>query len=85
MRPVFVDFKLITDNVGGRIDLPVNVNSVISILAITIPGKLKDATGQPIAKAATGLNTGFTIITVDHNPKEVQRMLEGVQNGKDAD
>ena len=82
MRPEFVDFKLITGDTGETTLLPINVNSVISIVAITVPGLLKGPDGSSIAKAATGLDVGFRIIPVDHNPAEAQAMLEG--KGNDA-
>lgn len=77
MRPEFVDFKLITGDAGETTLLPVNVNSVITIVAITVPGLLKGPDGSPIAKGATGLDIGFRIIPVDHNPVEARAMLEG--------
>lgn len=77
MRPEFTDFKLITGRKGETTLQPINVNSVISIVAITVPGLLKGPDGEPISKAATGLDVGFRIIPVDHNPAEAQRMLEG--------
>ena len=80
MRPEYTDFKLITPE--GTTDLPVNVNSVISIMSITVPGLLKGPDGSSIAKAATGLDVGFRIIPVDHNPEVVRAMLEG--KGNDA-
>ena len=83
MRPEFEDFKLITGE-GETTLLPVNVNSVITIVSITVPGMLKGPDGSPIAKAATGLDVGFRVIPVDHNPVEVRAMLEGKSSLKIA-
>jgi hypothetical protein len=76
MYPKFVTFKLVTDS-GNTTDLPVNPMSVISVLAITIPGKLSGPSGEPMSKKGAGLDIGFRIIPVDHTPEEAQAMLEG--------
>lgn len=80
MRPEFVIMKMVTEN--GSVDVPINPNLVIRLLAITIPGLLKGPDGASMSKAGTGLDVGFSIIPVDHNPAEARAMLEG--KGNDA-
>lgn len=76
MYPEFVTFKLVVGK-GKTTDLPINPMSIVSILAISIPGMLKGPDGEPISKPGAGLNCGFDIIPVDHSVEVAQRMLEG--------
>ena len=84
MRPEFETFKLVTDG-GGTVNLPVNVNAVISVVDISIPGKLKNTDGSPISKRGAGLDIGFRIIPVACSSEEAIAMLEGKKKGTIVD
>jgi len=79
--PIYVMFNLVTGEDGRTTPLPVNPNLVISVVGISIPGKLKLPSGEPITKSAAGLDIGFRIIPVDHTPEVAQAMLEGKSGG----
>lgn len=80
--PIYVNFNLVTGNDGKTTPIPINPNLVISVVAISVPGKMLDNAGQPIAKSAAGLDIGFRIIPVDHTPEEAQAMLEGKESSE---
>lgn len=60
----FVNFNLVEGD-GKTSEIPINPYAVLTVLPITIQGKLSGPDGQPVGRPAAGLCAGMKIIPVN--------------------
>jgi len=79
MKFEFVTFNLIEDE-GKTSEIPINPFAVLTVLPITVQGRMSGPDGQPIGKSAAGLCAGMKILPVDCSVKEARDKLEAAIN-----
>jgi len=79
MKFEFVTFNLIEDE-GKTSEIPINPFAVLTILPITIQGKMMGPHGEPMGKSAAGLCAGMKILPVDCSVKEAKNKIGAAIN-----
>lgn len=76
----FINFNLVEGD-GKTSEIPINPYAVLTVLPITIQGKLSGPDGQPVGRPAAGLCAGMKIIPVDCTVAEAIDRIEAEING----